>query len=54
MSGNLLQVLGVSPILGAGFPAEQFYSRDRMVLISERLWRARFGGAADGSGETSA
>jgi putative ABC transport system permease protein len=47
VSGNLLQVLGVSPILGAGFPADQFYSRDRMVLISERLWRARFGGAPD-------
>lgn len=45
VSGNFLAVLGVQPALGAGFPAGgPLYSRDRMVLISDRLWRHRFAG----------
>ncbi len=42
-SGNFFAVLGVQPILGAGFPADTFYSRDRICVISHRLWRDRFG-----------
>jgi putative ABC transport system permease protein len=42
-SGNFFAVLGVSPIVGAGFPAEPFYSRDHIAVISHRLWRERFG-----------
>ena len=42
-SGNLFAVLGVQPVLGAGFPADTFYSRDRIAVISHRLWRERFG-----------
>jgi predicted permease len=45
VSGNFLTVLGVRPTLGAGFPAEVFFSRDRLVLMSDRLWRSRY--AAD-------
>src|SRR5206468_8636488 len=41
-SGNLFAVLGVQPILGAGFPAAPFYSRENVAIISHRLWRARF------------
>jgi putative ABC transport system permease protein len=42
-SGNLFQVLGVSPQLGAGFPNDgPFYSRDRIAVISDRLWRQRY------------
>jgi putative ABC transport system permease protein len=40
---NIFAVLGVQPILGAGFPKEPFYSRERVALISHRLWRERFG-----------
>ncbi len=43
-SGNFFSVLGVQPVLGAGFPADTFYSRDRICVISHRLWRDRFGG----------
>ena len=43
-SGNFFAVLGVQPMLGAGFPAEPFYSRDGIAVISHRLWRERFGG----------
>jgi putative ABC transport system permease protein len=44
VSGNLFQLLGVSPQLGAGFPQNgPFYSRDTIVVISDRLWRQRYG-----------
>jgi putative ABC transport system permease protein len=43
-SANLFQLLGVSPQLGAGFPKDgPFYSRERIAVISDRLWRQRYG-----------
>jgi putative ABC transport system permease protein len=43
-SANLFQLLGVSPQLGAGFPAGgPFHSRDLICVISDRLWRQRYG-----------
>ena len=44
-SGNFFAVIGVQPVLGAGFPSDTFYSRDHIAVISHRLWRERF--AAD-------
>ena len=42
-SANLFQLLGVSPQLGPGFPSDgPFYSRDRVAVISDRLWRQRY------------
>lgn len=42
-SGNLFQLLGVSPQLGAGFPAEgPLHSRELIAVISDRLWRQRY------------
>jgi predicted permease len=41
-SGNFFKVIGVQPVLGAGFPADTFYSRDNIAVISHRLWRERF------------
>jgi predicted permease len=42
-SANLFQLLGVGPELGPGFPAGgPFYSRDRIAVISNRLWRQRY------------
>src|SRR5262245_13636331 len=44
VSGNLFRVLGIEPQVGAGFPAGVFYVRnDPIVVISDRLWRARYG-----------
>src|SRR5262249_22091118 len=43
-SGNFFAVMGVQPIVGAGFPADRIYSRERIATISHRLWRERFGG----------
>ena len=33
--------MGVRPALGAGFPADVLYSRERLVVISHRLWTSR-------------
>jgi predicted permease len=46
-SGNLFEVLGVSPQIGPGFPAHEFYSREPIAVISDRLWRIRY--SADSS-----
>ena len=41
---NFFSVLGVQPILGAGFPKSWSLSREMIAVISHRLWRERFGG----------
>jgi putative ABC transport system permease protein len=42
-SGNFFAVIGVSPVLGAGFSSAEFFGRERVAVISHRLWRDRFG-----------
>ena len=44
VSGNLFSVLGVSPQLGAGFPAggPLFVAGERIAVVSDRLWRTRY------------
>ncbi len=44
VSGNLFEVLGVGPQLGAGFPAggPLFVQNELIVVISDRLWRTRY------------
>ena len=47
-SANLFQVLGTGTQLGEGFPKDgPFFSRTRIAVISDRLWRTRY--AADPS-----
>jgi putative ABC transport system permease protein len=42
-SGNLFQLLGVSPQLGPGFPSDgPLHSTDLIAVISDRLWRQRY------------
>ena len=42
-SANLFALLGVSPQVGPGFPAGgPFFDRERIAVISDRLWRARY------------
>jgi len=42
-SGNLFQLLGVSPQLGPGFPHDgPLNARDPIAVISDRLWRERY------------
>ncbi len=45
MSDNLPRMLGVSPRIGRAFaPGEEKTSGERVVMLSEKLWRRRFGG----------
>jgi putative ABC transport system permease protein len=44
VSGNLFDVLGVAPQVGAGFPVNGplFMPNERIAVISDRLWRMRY------------
>ncbi|MCW5981128.1 MAG: ABC transporter permease [Bryobacteraceae bacterium] len=52
ISPNLLPLLGVRPMLGRSFSAEEAEQGQRLVLISHRFWQARFGGSRDAVGAT--
>ena len=43
VSGNLFDMLGISPQLGPGFPVRgPFYSSDFIAVISDRFWREHY------------
>ena len=44
ISAELFQILGVAPALGRGFIPAENVPGTRSVVISDRLWRRRFGG----------
>ena len=46
VGGNVFDVLGVKPQIGAGFPSggPMFVANELICVISDRLWRTRFGG----------
>jgi predicted permease len=52
ISPNLLPLLGVRPVLGRSFSAEEAEQGQRLVLISHRFWQARFGGSPEALGAT--
>jgi putative ABC transport system permease protein len=43
ISAELFQILGVAPAIGRGFSADENRPNARVVVISDRLWRRRFG-----------
>jgi putative ABC transport system permease protein len=50
---RFLQVWGIAPALGRDFsPQEERFGGPDAVLISDRLWRRRFGGNANAIGKT--
>jgi len=53
VTANLLSLLGVQPRLGRDFrPQEALHGNDRVLILSDRYWRNRFGGRADIIGRT--
>ena len=52
-SANLFSVLGIPPQLGRSFrPEEEAPGRDRVVILSQRVWLRRYGGEPDIIGRT--
>jgi putative ABC transport system permease protein len=45
ISPNFFDLLGVQPVRGRMFSAEEAQQRQRLVLISYRFWQTRFGGS---------
>jgi len=43
VSANYFRLLGARPILGSGFTSTEVIESDRVVVLSESLWRSRFG-----------
>lgn len=53
LSANLFRLLGATPLLGRHFSAEEeLLGRDQVVILSETLWRQRFGANPSIVGET--
>ncbi len=44
VSANLFDLLGVQPIIGRAFVAEEDKPGSKVVLLNESLWKSRFGG----------
>ncbi len=49
-SASLFEVLGVQPLHGRIFTAEEAEQRQRLALISHRFWQSHFGGSFDAIG----
>ena len=53
VSDGMFEMLGVPPLLGRTFlPEEHQSGRDRVVVLSHRLWQSRFGGDVSIAGRT--
>lgn len=49
---EFFELLGTAPLLGRTFSRKEFDAKERVVVVSEGLWRERFGAAPDVSGRT--
>ena len=52
ISANLLPLLGVRPVVGRSFSADEAEQQQRLVMISHRFWQTRFAGSSDALGAT--
>ncbi len=53
-TGNLLDVLGIRPLLGRGFLEDEVSpaATDEVVVLAYGTWQARYGGRSDIVGQT--
>lgn len=52
VSADLFSTMGVSPLIGRTFDATEESHHERVVVLSHRLWMARFGGGRDAIGKS--
>lgn len=52
VSSNFFSVMGLRPELGRIFTPEELQQRERVAVLSHRLWLDRFGGSADALGKS--
>jgi putative ABC transport system permease protein len=52
VSAGLITTLGVPPVLGRDFAADDEMSASTTIIVSQRLWQDRFGGASDVLGQS--
>ncbi len=52
VSANLFSLLGTAPVLGRTFSSADEQRRERVVVLSHRLWAHRFGSSPDAVGKT--
>lgn len=52
ISANMLSLLGIEPVAGRSFTADEVDQGHRLVLISHDFWRSRFGGSPEALGAT--
>jgi predicted permease len=52
VSANLFPLLGVDPVLGQTFSADQEERQEQVVVLSYGLWQRRYGGASDVIGKS--
>ncbi|HUF50015.1 MAG TPA: ABC transporter permease [Longimicrobiales bacterium] len=50
--GDYLGVLGLPALVGRGFTERELSGAERVVMLSESLWRTRFGSSADVNGRS--
>jgi putative ABC transport system permease protein len=51
-SANLFDLMGVQPVLGRAFTNEEAERGERLVMLSHRLWKRRFGSSRDVIGKS--
>ena len=53
VSGDFFETLGLSPVIGRLLtPQDDLAGGERVAVISDAIWRQRFGGAVGGIGST--
>jgi predicted permease len=52
ISPNFFRLLGIQPLHGRSFSPQEAEQRQRLALISHRLWQTRFGGSLNAIGAT--